>query len=79
YFFHDEKVSKKSRQNYASSLSAASQEFLQKLASPFCEILKLPSFTLTPARSFANPTHLHFKFCIELIILPKNLLQMLNF
>jgi len=30
YFFHDEKVSKKSRQNNAFTRSAASQEFQQK-------------------------------------------------
>ena len=46
YFFLDEKVSKKSRQNYAVTRSNAIQKLLQKLASPFCVILSLALFTL---------------------------------
>ncbi|HPI45158.1 MAG TPA: hypothetical protein PLH91_07995, partial [Tenuifilaceae bacterium] len=56
-FFHDEKVSKKSRQNYASSRSNAIQKLLQKLGKPLLRNFKSCIIHALLARSFASLTH----------------------
>jgi len=52
------KVSKKSRQNDASTRSTARQELLQNQACLFWAILSLAVFTPSPARRFALPARI---------------------